>query len=67
MGHERIGFLPKTKQWKAIVDQLTNYGIQCVLCHIFTSEKLYHDTIRLLSNELPISGCQLDLKHGYNR
>ncbi len=27
MGHERIGFLPKTKQWKTIVDQLANYGI----------------------------------------
>lgn len=26
MGHERIGFLPKTKQWKAIVDQLADYG-----------------------------------------
>lgn len=26
MGHERIGFLPKTKQWKTIVDQLADYG-----------------------------------------
>lgn len=26
MGHERIGFLPHTKQWKAIINQLTDYG-----------------------------------------
>lgn len=26
MGHERIGFLPHTKQWKAIVDQLSLFG-----------------------------------------
>lgn len=26
MGHERIGFLLKTKQWKTIIDQLTDYG-----------------------------------------
>lgn len=26
MGHERIGFLPKTKQWNAIVNQLADYG-----------------------------------------
>lgn len=25
MGHERIGFLPHTKQWKSIVDQLSMY------------------------------------------
>lgn len=25
MGHVRIGFLPHTKQWKAIVDQLSSY------------------------------------------
>lgn len=25
MGHERIGFLPKTKQWNAIVQQLSEY------------------------------------------
>lgn len=25
MGHERIGFLPKTKQWQAIVKELQNY------------------------------------------
>lgn len=25
MGHERIGFLPRTKQWNAIVDQLSSY------------------------------------------
>lgn len=26
MGHERIGFLPHNKQWKAIVDKLSLYG-----------------------------------------
>jgi hypothetical protein len=26
MGHERIGFLPHTKQWKAIIDQLSIFG-----------------------------------------
>lgn len=26
MGHERIGFLPHTKQWKAIIDQLALFG-----------------------------------------
>ncbi len=26
MGHERIGFLPHTKQWKVIVDQLSLFG-----------------------------------------
>lgn len=25
MGHERIGFLPKTKQWNDIVRQLSAY------------------------------------------
>lgn len=25
MGHERIGFLPRTKQWNAIVEQLSSY------------------------------------------
>ena len=25
MGHERIGFIPKTKQWQLIVSQLQNY------------------------------------------
>lgn len=25
MGHERIGFLPKSKQWNAIIQQLQNY------------------------------------------
>lgn len=25
VGHERIGFLPKTKQWQAIVEELQNY------------------------------------------
>lgn len=25
MGHVRIGFLPHTKQWNAIVDQLSSY------------------------------------------
>ena len=25
MGHERIGFIPKTKQWRAIIAQLQNY------------------------------------------
>lgn len=25
MGHERIGFLPRTKQWQAIIDQLAEY------------------------------------------
>jgi hypothetical protein len=26
MGHERIGFLPHNKQWKAIADKLSSYG-----------------------------------------
>ena len=26
MGHERIGFIPKTKQWQLIVAQLQNYN-----------------------------------------
>jgi len=26
MGHERIGFLPRTKQWNAIVEQLSMFG-----------------------------------------
>lgn len=26
MGHERIGFLPHTKQWRAIADQLSQYN-----------------------------------------
>jgi hypothetical protein len=26
MGHERIGFLPRTKQWNAIVEQLSSFG-----------------------------------------
>ena len=26
MGHERIGFLPHTKQWRGIVDQLASFG-----------------------------------------
>ncbi|MDR3050413.1 MAG: hypothetical protein LBU67_01660, partial [Oscillospiraceae bacterium] len=26
MGHERIGFLPHTKQWQAIVEQLSLFG-----------------------------------------
>ena len=26
MGHERIGFLPHTKQWQGIVDQLVSFG-----------------------------------------
>ena len=25
MGHERIGFIPKTKQWQSIVAQLQDY------------------------------------------
>lgn len=25
VGHERIGFLPKTKQWQAIIDSLSNF------------------------------------------
>jgi len=25
MGHERIGFLPRTSQWKRIVNQLNSY------------------------------------------
>ena len=25
MGHERIGFIPKTKQWRSIITQLQNY------------------------------------------
>jgi hypothetical protein len=25
MGHERIGFLPRTKQWQAIIEQLSGY------------------------------------------
>jgi hypothetical protein len=27
MGHERIGFLPHTKQWQGIVGQLASFGI----------------------------------------
>ena len=26
MGHERIGFLPHTKQWRAIVDEISHFG-----------------------------------------
>src|ERR1035437_3327063 len=26
MGHERIGFLPHTKQWKAIIEKLSLFG-----------------------------------------
>lgn len=26
MGHERIGFLPHTKQWQGIVDQLASFS-----------------------------------------
>lgn len=26
MGHERIGFLPHTRQWRAIVDELSRFG-----------------------------------------
>jgi hypothetical protein len=25
MGHERLGFLPRTKQWNAIVEQLSSF------------------------------------------
>ena len=26
MGHERIGFLPKSQSWRHIVDQLSNFN-----------------------------------------
>ncbi len=43
MGHERIGFLPRTKQWNAIVDQLVAYDgdEQDVL-------KIMYDTLRAI-------------------
>lgn len=43
MGHERIGFLPHTKQWQAIVDQLSMYngGDESVL-------KIADDTLKAI-------------------
>ncbi|MEW6623613.1 MAG: hypothetical protein AB1420_10895 [Bacillota bacterium] len=44
MGHERIGFLPKRKQWNAIVQQLSEYQASSE-----ATVKIADDTLTCLS------------------
>lgn len=47
MGHERIGFLPHTKRWKAITDQLAQFGngdasiVQVINSTLDATKRLY--------------------------
>ena len=47
MGHERIGFLPHTKQWKAIANQLSQFGdgdaniVEVINSTLDATKKLY--------------------------
>ncbi|MBQ3356007.1 MAG: hypothetical protein IJG45_02685 [Oscillospiraceae bacterium] len=51
MGHERIGFIPKTKQWRAIVSQLQGYNEEDAAVAKVASDTL--DALRGLYNSLP--------------
>ena len=51
MGHERIGFIPKTKQWQQIVAQLQNYNDDKTAVAKIAADTL--DALRRLYNSLP--------------
>lgn len=51
MGHERIGFIPKTKQWQLIVSQLQNYDKDKIAVSKIAADTL--EALRGLYNSLP--------------
>ena len=51
VGHERIGFIPKTKQWQLIVAQLQNYNHDKTAVAKVAADTL--DALRKLYNSLP--------------
>ena len=51
MGHERIGFIPKTKRWQSIVAQLQNYDGDKTTVAAVAADTL--DTLRSLYDSLP--------------
>lgn len=51
MGHERIGFIPKTKQWQLIVEQLQNYNDDQAAVAKVAADTL--DALRGLYDSLP--------------
>ena len=51
MGHERIGFLPHTGQWQAIIDQLASFGSGSVLVAQIANETL--DAVKKTYEAMP--------------
>ncbi len=47
MGHERIGILPKTKKWNAIVEQISNFGNNSI-----QATEIIENTLSNIQNQL---------------